>query len=148
MIDKNYVLLPSGLNDLSQLRTIEKVCFPLDAWPLLELITVLILPGLVRIKAEADGKMVGFVGGDAHIGQGVGWITTLGVLPEYRRFGIASALLDECEKKMSMPVVKLSVRKSNLGAQRLYFQQGYEQIEVWNKYYEGGEDALVLAKRL
>jgi len=76
------------------MRAIEKACFPLDAWPLLELITVLILPNLVKIKAEVDGKMVGFIGGDAHRGENVGWITTLGVLPQFQRLGIATALLD------------------------------------------------------
>ena len=64
--------------NLNPLRAIEKACFPLDAWPLLELLAVLILPNLVKIKAEVGDKMVGFVGGDAHRLEGVGWITTLG----------------------------------------------------------------------
>jgi len=42
----------------------------------------------------------------------------------------------------------LSVRRSNLGAQTLYFERGYTHIEVWERYYEGGEDAFVLEKRL
>jgi ribosomal protein S18 acetylase RimI-like enzyme len=143
-----YQLAPAGLGDLSQMRAIEKACFPLDAWPLLELITVLILPNLVKIKAEVDGKMVGFIGGDAHRGENVGWITTLGVLPQFQRLGIATALLDACEQEMGMPVVKLTVRKSNFTAQRLYFERGYREVEVWERYYEGGEDGLILCKKL
>lgn len=143
-----FTLSQAGLSDLSQMRIIEKACFPLDAWPLLELITVLILPNLVKIKAVVEDKMVGFVGGDSRRIEGVGWITTLGVLPQYQRLGIASALLDECEKAMNMPVVKLTVRRSNFGAQNLYFKRGYRQVEIWNKYYEGGEDGLILQKTL
>jgi ribosomal protein S18 acetylase RimI-like enzyme len=144
----DFNLVPADLHDLSQLRVIERVCFKEDAWPLIELIGVLMLPGLVKIKAEINKTMIGFVGGDAHKGQGIGWITTLGVLPEYRRLGVATALLDACEIAMKMPVVRLSVRKSNVGAQRLYFNRGYHQVEIWERYYEGGEDGLVLEKNL
>ncbi|MDP3721702.1 MAG: N-acetyltransferase [Anaerolineaceae bacterium] len=143
-----YQLSPAGLSDLNQLRSIEKACFPLDAWPLLELLAVLILPNLVKIKAEIGEKMVGFVGGDAHRFEGVGWITTLGVLPQYQRLGIASALLDQCEQQMGMSVVKLTVRRSNTSAQTLYNGRGYQQIDVWKGYYEGGEDGLILQKKL
>ncbi len=143
-----FTLSNAGLGDLSQMRVIEKACFPLDAWPLLELIAVLILPNLVKIKAEVDQKMVGFIGGDAHRGEGVGWITTLGVLPQFQRMGIASALLQRCEEEMNMPVVKLTVRRSNFSAQRLYFSRGYRQVDVWDRYYEGGEDGLILEKRI
>jgi N-alpha-acetyltransferase 10/11 len=145
---QKFQLSPAGLGDLSQMRIIEKACFPLDAWPLLELLAVLILPHLVKIKAEVDYKMVGFIGGDAHRGEHIGWITTLGVLPQYQRMGIASALLEQCEKEMGMPVVRLTVRKSNFTAQKLYFGRGYRQVEVWNRYYEGGEDGLILEKKL
>ncbi|PKN98793.1 MAG: hypothetical protein CVU42_11285 [Chloroflexi bacterium HGW-Chloroflexi-4] len=143
-----YKLSPAGLGDLNQLRAIEKACFPLDAWPMLELIGVLIMPTLVKIKAEIGDKMIGFVGGDAHRLEGVGWITTLGVLPQYQRMGIATALLDQCEQQMGMPVVKLTVRRSNLSAQTLYHARGYQQIDVWKSYYEGGEDGLILQKKL
>ncbi len=115
---------------------------------MLELIAVLIMPNLVKIKAEVGDNMVGFVGGDAHRFENVGWITTLGVLPQYQRMGIATALLDQCEQQMGMPIVKLTVRRSNLSAQTLYFGRGYQQIDVWKSYYEGGEDGLILQKKL
>lgn len=137
---------PANLNDLGGMRTIEQACFPLDAWPLLELIGALSLPGLVRLKATFEGKMVGFAGGAIKRSKNEGWITTLGVLPEYRRLGIASALLDKCEQAMAMERVRLSVRKSNVGAQRLYLERGYSLVERWEKYYEGGEDGLVYEK--
>jgi ribosomal protein S18 acetylase RimI-like enzyme len=147
-IPPSFVIETAGLNDLGGMRTIEQVCFPKDAWPLLEIIASLSLPGLVKLKAEVEGKMVGFVGGAVKKHKGEGWITTLGVLPEFRRLGIATVLLDECEKALGMPIVKLSVRRSNLGAQTLYFERGYTQSEVWERYYEGGEDAFILEKHL
>ncbi len=143
-----FTIEQASLNDLAGMRVIEQVCFPLDAWPLLELIGALTLPGLVRLKAVAGSKMVGFVGGSAKHWKQEGWITTLGVLPEYRRLGIATTLLDECEATLGMPTIRLTVRKSNLGAQRLYHLRGYAPVETWQGYYDGGEDALVLEKKI
>lgn len=145
---EKFTLHQAGLRDLQALREMERVCFPLDAWPLIELIGALTLPAVVRIKAVADNRLIGFVGGDIRRGQKLGWITTLSVLPEYRRLGVGNALLDACEQVMGMPLVKLCVRKSNLEAQTLYLKRGYVQRDVWKKFYEGGEDALVLEKDL
>jgi len=47
-----------------------------------------------------------------------------------------------------MPIVRLSVRASNQAAIRLYEKQGYAVVNRWERYYAGGEDALVLAKNL
>lgn len=143
-----YRLVAATLSDLPQLGEMERTCFPLDAWPLVEQIAALILPGMVRIKAEYNGRMIGFVGGDIKPSQGVGWITTLAVMPSYRGMGIGKALLNACEHEMHMPYVKLSVRRSNIQAQILYFECGYKQKDIWRKYYDGGEDALILEKQL
>ncbi len=113
-----------------------------------DLIGVLVLPGLVRLKAVAQAEMVGFVGGDPHPAEGVGWIATLGVLPAYRRQGIASALLQACEQGLGLPALRLSVRRSNQAALALYYDHGYHLVDVWAGYYHDKEDALVLEKRL
>lgn len=139
-------IVQAGIKDLSDLRDLEKVCFGSDAWPLIELIGVLTLPGLVRLKAVVNGRMVAFVGGDAHRDDGVGWITTLGVHPDHRRKGIAIALLDACETLMNVPIVRLTVRRSNYSAIRLYTSLGYHEVDKWEKYYLDGEDGLIFEK--
>jgi ribosomal protein S18 acetylase RimI-like enzyme len=133
--------------DLNSLRQLERACFDHDAWPLLDLIAVLTLPGTVRLKATVGDQVVGFIAGDIRGRDGIGWITTLGVLPGHRRKGIARALLACCEEQMTMPRLRLSVRRSNDAAQELYRQAGYTQVDVWRRYYTGGEDGLVLEKR-
>ena len=143
-----YELLPASLSDLSQLGVLEKACFPQDAWPLIEQIAALTFPATVRIKAVHAGKMVGFVGGDIRRSRKTGWITTLAVLPAYRRQGIGEALLRACELALKMPLVKLSVRRTNLDAQMLYIKNGYHKVETWQRYYEGGEDAIVMEKAM
>ena len=134
--------------DLSSLRELEKICFPLDAWPLLDMIGVLTLPQVVRLKALENRQMVGFVAGDVRPSQGLGWIATICVHPEIRGQGLGSRLLKECEIQMGMPRVKLTVRASNEHALDLYQRSGYVQVGEWRRYYKGGEHAVVMEKIL
>jgi len=139
-----FSILTANLKDLPALRELERICFGADAWPLLDLISVLTMPGIVRLKSVVNGKMTGFVGGDFHRNDGMGWITTICVMPQYQHQGMGSALLAACERQMGQPVVRLSVRISNLGAIHLYQQKGYRQVDIWRQYYMDHEDALVL----
>ena len=136
----------ANMRDLLALRQLEKECFGPDSWALLELLGVLIIPGVVRLKAVGKEEMVGFIAGDPKREQRTGWILTLGVLPGWRRMGIAEALLGECERLMDVPRVKLTVRRGNEPAIRLYEKRGYRQINTWPKYYRSGEDGLVFEK--
>ena len=145
---RDYLIESATWRDLKALDGLEKTCFGEDAWPLLELLGVLAFPGVVRLKATVDGAMVGFISGDPRRDQKTGWILTLCVLPDWRRRGIAEALLSGCEQKMSMPMVKLTVRRGNAPAIRLYKKLGYIQIDIWSRYYHNGEDGLVLEKKL
>lgn len=141
-----YTIENACWRDLSTLRRLEAACFGADAWPLIDLLAVLTFRHIVRLKAVVNGGMIGFIAGDPHPSEGMGWITTLGVLPAYRRKGVARALLLECEARMNMPRVRLSVRADNLAAIRLYRNEGYHERGVWARYYRNGEDALVMEK--
>jgi ribosomal protein S18 acetylase RimI-like enzyme len=142
-----FVILRSGWHDLNDLRKLEDTCFGKDAWPLWDLIAVLTLPRIIRLKAVADGKLVGFIAGDPQPHEKLGWISTLGVLPLYRRHGIAEALLFQCENELDFPRIRLSVRRSNEPAIALYKKVGYQMVDVWKGYYYDREDALILEKR-
>jgi len=144
----DWSIQTANWRDYSQLNQLERACFSSqDLWPFWDLLAALTLPGLVRLKVVVDEKMVGFIGGERDSSRRMGWITTLGVLPAYRRRGIAETLLKSCEECLGMPIVRLSVRASNQAAIRLYEKQGYAVVNRWERYYAGGEDALVLEKR-
>lgn len=136
----------ADLRDLPALRQVEQVCFGADAWPLIDLVGVLTIPGIVRIKAVSGEQMVAFIAGEVKPWEGSGWITTIGVLPGYRRLGVAKKLILDCEQRMGQPVVKLCVRRSNTPAITLYLSLGYRHLEVWPAYYSDKEDALVMVK--
>ncbi len=145
-MDTNYTIIPATLRDLNALRDLEKICFPLDAWSIFDLVAVLTFPNVIRLKAEENEKMIGFIAGDPRPSQGFSWIATVGVLPGYRRQGIGRALLNQCEEQLPTPRVRLSVRKENANAIQLYRDEGYQTINVWKKYYKDGSDAVIMEK--
>jgi ribosomal protein S18 acetylase RimI-like enzyme len=132
--------------DLNALRHLEEVCFLQDAWPLWDLIGVLTMPNVVRLKAVVEGEMVGFIAGDVHRSDHLAWIVTVGVLPKFRQQGIGSALIKVCESHLEVATIRLSVRISNHAAVHLYEGLGYRRIGEWPGYYADGEDALVMEK--
>ena len=134
------------IRDLNTLRKLERACFEKDSWQLFDLIAVLTFPDVVRLKAVEAGEMVGFVAGDPRPSQGFSWIATIGVLPEYRRQGVARDLLHACEAQLKTPRLRLSVRASNQAAITLYEQEGYRTTDIWKAYYDDGENAIVMEK--
>jgi ribosomal-protein-alanine N-acetyltransferase len=136
----------ASILDLNALHRLERACFGKDAWPFLDLVAVLTFADVVRLKAVEDGQMVGFVAGDPRPSDGLAWIATIGVAPEFRGRGIGRDLLRACEVQMKEPRLRLSVRASNQAAIRLYEREGYERVEVWQAYYRDGEAAIVMQK--
>jgi ribosomal-protein-alanine N-acetyltransferase len=139
-------LARAGLRDLMATHELEKVCFGRDAWGYFELIYTLVVPGHILIKAVAGSTMVGLVIGEPRPFEGVGWIASICVHPDYQRRGIGKLLLAACENALPQRLIKLTVRKSNHTAIALYKQFGYEQVTVWQNYYNGGEDGFVMGK--
>ena len=147
-LTSEFDIVEANLRDLGELRKLERECFELDAWPLIDLVAVLTFPGIIRLKAVVDGKMVGFVASDLRRGQDLAWIVTIGVLPAFRRRGIARELMYACEARLTAKRIRLSVRRNNLPAIELYQTEGYAQVDIWGNYYADGEDALILEKKV
>ena len=71
-------------------------------------------------------------------------IIDLGVLPEFRRQGIAQKLLEHLKSQITTDQqIFLEVRASNTAAMRLYEENGFQKISERKKYYADGEDAWV-----
>ena len=141
-------ILRAGLRDLNAVRGLERVSFPQDAWPLLEMVGVLSLPSIERWKAMDRERLAGFVAADVRRVENVAWIATIAVHPDYRRQGLGGRLMAHVEARVPSRAMRLSARASNQEAIRLYQGRGYQQIDVWPRYYRGGEDAVVMEKVL
>ena len=69
----------------------------------------------------------------------------------YQRQGIGSQLLlavSDCAVYMNFRVLRLRVRKSNVGAIALYESMSFRAERVRQGFYSTGEDALVMSARL
>lgn len=75
-------------------------------------------------------------------------IITIGVNPEMRRNGIASAMIGIIEKTLKNQGVKkifLEVASNNIAAQKLYENSGFVRAGLRPKYYDG-VDAILMSK--
>jgi ribosomal protein S18 acetylase RimI-like enzyme len=140
------VIAPATWRDLPAVWALERACFGRDAWGPIELGFALISPN-VRLKAVASERIVGLVVAEPHPRAGCAVIATLGVHPEFQRRGIGQHLLVEAEARLAPPVLQLTVRQSNDAAIALYRKFGYAQVNVWERYYSGGEAGVVMEKR-
>ena len=145
---KEAEIAPASLWELWQIYRLEKACFPLDAWPVWDIFFVLTLPNIVRLKAVYAGRVVGFLVAELKPGEDLAWIATFGVDPTCRQQGIGAALLQACERGLPARRIRLSVRIGNEPAIRLYRHSGYQVSGTWPQYYKGGEDALIMEKKL
>jgi ribosomal-protein-alanine N-acetyltransferase len=143
-----FTITPAGWHDFGPVRHLEQICFPEDAWPFWDILGVLTLPQIVRLKAVVREELVGFIALDVKPRKDEAWIMTIGVLPDYRRQKVASALIERAETSSGVMAIRLHVRLSNLSARQLYKGLGYSEYDQWARYYPDGEDAVLMEKSL
>lgn len=101
------------------------------------------------IIAKHNNKVIGFGGMWLIIDEG--HITNIAVHPEYRKFGVGSAILEKMisfSKENNIIGLTLEVRTSNIAAQNLYSKFDFKEEGIRKKYYEdNGEDAIIMWRR-
>ena len=143
-----YAIDQARFLDLPAIRRLERACFPHDAYDFFTLLGMAVNPRLVRLKAMADGELVGYVAGEVQRRGEMGWIITIGVTPAYQGLGIGKALLLQTERAMNVARVKLTVRSGNARAIALYGRCGYRWASTVRGYYHDGEDGLIMEKEI
>jgi ribosomal-protein-alanine N-acetyltransferase len=102
-------------------------------------------------KAEgAQPRILGFLVAEVGRNQ-VGHIITIDVLPEARRAGVGTSLLDAAERRLrneACSKVYLETAVDNLSAISFYKRLQYFVVNTIPGYYSNGVDALVLEKDL
>ncbi len=143
-----YRVAPATVRDVHAIRRLEQLVFPLDAYTYLSLTNLLMWPGGTNFKAvDLRGEVVGFVSGSPNWSTHTDWIVTLGVHPRHQRQGLGALLLATCEDHMSQPTLALTVRASNRPAIHLYERAGYQQTYIEPRYYNDGEDGIVMTRQ-
>jgi ribosomal protein S18 acetylase RimI-like enzyme len=97
-----------------------------------ELLVALLLPWVTFLVAEAGGQIVGTTIVMPGLFNPHTWISTVGVIPAYRRRGIARELLLAAERASSRPRQRLEVYADNAGAIALYTQLGYRELRRYD----------------
>ena len=103
---------------------------------------------LERGPAAAE-RVIGFI--TVARDRGFGLIVTVDVHPEHRRRGVGGILLRAGEQRLrdwGITGAVLTVGLKNHAAQRLYEREGYFLFRRIPGYYESGDDALEMHKRL
>jgi [ribosomal protein S18]-alanine N-acetyltransferase len=135
--------------DFEALCRIDRICFPKEiAFSAHDFRSYLNRPDrLVRI-AESSGQVSGFIlalmENDSCI-----HMVTLDVLPEFRRQGIGSLLMDALHEetgRRGITTAILEVSCLNLPAQRLYSKLHYKNIGILPGYYSEKEDAYCMVR--
>ncbi|MFL6466785.1 MAG: ribosomal protein S18-alanine N-acetyltransferase [Pyrinomonadaceae bacterium] len=148
----DYIIEPLSIDDIDRLLRLNLRCFKQgENYTKHTFNYLLTQPQSIGLMAQTSaGEMAGFVllmnnpDGAAHI-------TTVGVAPEHRRRGVASALIDELEtilRKKEVSTVVLEVRVGNTAAQDLYSRAGYSVVKRMIRYYHNGEDGFLMMKSL
>jgi [ribosomal protein S18]-alanine N-acetyltransferase len=100
------------------------------------------------LLAESNSQLVGFI--CARVSPGEWEIENVVVANEFRRQGIASALLNalfESAKRADNPSFHLEVRESNLPARQLYTKHGFREVGKRPNYYcDPTEDAVLYTR--
>ncbi|MBQ0084290.1 MAG: ribosomal protein S18-alanine N-acetyltransferase [Clostridiales bacterium] len=140
-------ILPADKKDCADIEVIERTCFSAP-WSR-SAIEQSLDNGTVMYKAVLKGKTVGYIGINTVLDEG--YITNIGILPEFRRNGTAQRLLEklECDYKEKLSFISLEVRVSNLAAISLYKKLGYQKAGERRSFYiNPTENALIMTKGL
>ena len=132
---------------VSQIAQLEKLCFS-DPWSEKSIESELSCRlSLWLVALDGDG-VVGYVGSQTVIDETD--MMNIAVHPEYRRRGIAEALIDaliNALREKGSRALSLEVRASNDPAIALYQKMGFSQVGRRPNYYRNPrEDALILRK--
>lgn len=100
----------------------------------------------IFLAAVADGLVAGYAGCQTVLDEG--YITNVAVRPEFRRQGVAGALLAELLRRAEgLAFVTLEVRESNAAAIALYEKYGFVRAGMRRGFYrQPTEDALLMTR--
>ena len=132
---------------VAQVAALEKLCFS-DPWSENSVAGEISNPLSLWLVALDGDCVAGYVGSQSVMGESD--MMNIAVAPNYRRQGVAAALIEELVRRLKVNgnhCLTLEVRASNDAATALYEKLGFAQIGRRPNYYRNPkEDALILRK--
>lgn len=140
---------PPQLSDARTLAEVEIECFA-DPWPSQFFVSEILADGRFnRLLVDPAGRTVAYLF--------CAWqflnlhVLKVATLPPLRRGGLASRLMTLAENhtaEMGGDGLILEVRPSNTSALAFYAELKYDRSGITPKYYQDGEDAVIMTKRV
>ncbi len=140
-------ILPMNSKDIGEAYKIEQLSYRTPWSKAMFMMDYLLNNNSRYYSAKRMGRVVGFI---------AVWnekerlhIVNIAVHPDYRRKGIGKRLIEfaiQLAKREGKKEIYLEVRVSNIAAQMLYKQAGFEVYRKKPNYYDDGEDGLVMKK--
>lgn len=151
----NVTIRPMEKKDLPSVLEIENLCFK-NPWNKEQFLYEMeenpfSNPWVVELSSTSNDNV-------AIVGFCIYWQTfdsatlcQIAVHPEIQRRQLGSAMMDEiindCYAKR-VQTLALEVRKNNTKAINFYLKHGFEQVTIKPNYYEDGEDAIYMTRRV
>lgn len=158
-MQQTYKLRKFVPDDLQHVMQINRVCLPENYTDFFFMDLHQRFPETF-IVAEENGEIAGYVMSRIEVGLSnygfgglikKGHIVSIAVLPQFRRKGVANAVISKALEGMAYYKAKqcfLEVRVTNDAAISLYKKLGFEITRTISGYYSDDEDAYVMTKRL
>ncbi|WP_180022689.1 GNAT family acetyltransferase [Acinetobacter sp. YH16044] len=128
-----FIIRPYLESDLDDVIALWELCDLTRPWnnPEIDIFRKLAQRDQLFLLAVKDDQLIATVMGgyDGHRG----WVNYLAVHPHFQRNGVATALIQQLEKRLialGCPKLQLLIRQDNIDVQNFYEQLGYEEVEV------------------
>lgn len=134
--------------DLSSFMEIENESF-ISPWTEDSVLGELNNPFSTILVYKENGKIIGFI--DYWVTFESCQICQVAVLKQYRKRGIATKLFEEMFKRLNkeeVDIITLEVRVHNNAAINAYKKWGFEELMIKANYYDNGDDAIYMIKRV
>jgi ribosomal-protein-alanine N-acetyltransferase len=144
----DITICPMQEQDLPEVLAIEDVSYP-RPWSRTHFLDELASPHAFPLAAfDQDGRLIGYICPMLLLDEG--HIYNVAVHPDCRgrRIGelLVQRVLGDC-RLGGAEIVTLEVRTSNAAARSLYRRIGFSETGLRKRYYENGEDAILMEYR-
>ena len=142
-------IVPFRLRQLERILRIERASFGREAWPRTFFLELYNDCRELFLAAKLSGRIAGYVvtcveGRRAEI-------ASIAVDPDYRRQGVADALMRRTLRDLraaGVRRVELMVRPRNPAGAQLYRSWGFRRVRTVRRYYEDGGDGILMARAI